>query len=236
MYRDTKTEYDTKHRCLHLHKNLWKTKIENFDVNKIFNFTFPTSRPLMWLVYKVPRKDSPNASRVDFIFKLVPGRSLRTEAYFFLITFHFTSNFELPQKHACPGVGGGQGLIVRLMCLQTLKNCCSAVLQKIIHLNIVKRFLVFGKQTYTSETAAIIFKTFRSITHQENTWTTRYKDSTQIYTGWTFTQIYTGWTCCPCKCVSWWVMDGKDLKTIAAASLVWYLCDTDLQWARSFQW
>ena len=48
---------------------------------------------------------------------------------------------------------------------------------------IIKRFLVFGKQTYTSEAAAIGFKTFRSITHQENTWTTRNKDSTQIYTG-----------------------------------------------------
>ena len=37
------------------------------------------------------------------------------------------------------------------------------------------------------EAAAIIFKTFRSITRQEYTWTTRNKDSTQIYTGWTFT-------------------------------------------------
>ena len=51
----------------------------------------------------------------------------------------------------------------------------------------LKRFLVFGKQTYTSEAAAIGFKIFRSITHQENTWTTRNKDSTQIYTGWTCT-------------------------------------------------
>ena len=49
---------------------------------------------------------------------------------------------------------------------------------------ILKRFLVFGKQTYTSsEAAAIVSKTFRSITHQENTWTTRNKDITQIYTG-----------------------------------------------------
>ena len=53
--------------------------------------------------------------------------------------------------------------------------------------NIVKRFLDFGEQTYTSEAAAIGFKIFRSITHQENTWTTRNKDSTQIYTGWTCT-------------------------------------------------
>ena len=51
----------------------------------------------------------------------------------------------------------------------------------------ITRFLVFGKQTYTSEAAAIGFKIFRSITHQENTWTTRNKDSTQIYTGWTCT-------------------------------------------------
>ena len=48
-------------------------------------------------------------------------------------------------------------------------------------LNEKNRFLVFGKQTYTSEAAAIGFKIFRSITHQENTWTTRNKDSTQIY-------------------------------------------------------
>ena len=42
---------------------------------------------------------------------------------------------------------------------------------------------------YTSDAAAIGFKIFRirSITHQENTWTTRNKDSTQIYTGWTCT-------------------------------------------------
>ena len=52
---------------------------------------------------------------------------------------------------------------------------------------VCKRFLVFGKQTYTSEAAAIVSKTFRSISHQENTWTTRNKDITQIYTGWTFT-------------------------------------------------
>ena len=46
----------------------------------------------------------------------------------------------------------------------------------------VNRFLVFGKQTYTREAAAIVFEIFRSITLQENTWTTRNKDSTQIYT------------------------------------------------------
>ena len=38
------------------------------------------------------------------------------------------------------------------------------------------RFLVFGKQTYTREAAAIVFKIFRSITLQENT------------------------CCCPCPC------------------------------------
>ena len=37
-------------------------------------------------------------------------------------------------------------------------------------------------QTYTREAAAIVFEIFRSITLQENTWTTRNKDSTQIYT------------------------------------------------------
>ena len=36
--------------------------------------------------------------------------------------------------------------------------------------------------TYTREAAAIVFEIFRSITLQENTWTTRNKDSTQIYT------------------------------------------------------
>ena len=46
----------------------------------------------------------------------------------------------------------------------------------------INRFLVFGKQTYTRETAAIVFEIFRSITLQENTWTTRNKDTTQIYT------------------------------------------------------
>ena len=46
----------------------------------------------------------------------------------------------------------------------------------------LNRFLVFGKQTYTRETAAIVFEIFRSITLQENTWTTRNKDTTQIYT------------------------------------------------------
>ena len=35
---------------------------------------------------------------------------------------------------------------------------------------------------YTREAAAIVFEIFRSITLQENTWTTRNKDSTQIYT------------------------------------------------------
>ena len=52
---------------------------------------------------------------------------------------------------------------------------------------IVNRFLVFGKQTYTREAAAIVFEIFRSITLQENTLTTRNKDNTQIYTWWTFT-------------------------------------------------
>ena len=51
----------------------------------------------------------------------------------------------------------------------------------------INRFLVFGKQPYTKEAAAIVFEIFRSITLQENTWTTRSKDSTQIYTWWTFT-------------------------------------------------
>ena len=47
--------------------------------------------------------------------------------------------------------------------------------------------VVFWINFYTSEAMAIVSKTFRSITHQENTWTTRNKDITQIYTGWTFT-------------------------------------------------
>ena len=47
---------------------------------------------------------------------------------------------------------------------------------------IKNRFLAFGKQTYTREAAAVVFEIVRSLTLQENTWTARNKDSTQIYT------------------------------------------------------
>ena len=45
-------------------------------------------------------------------------------------------------------------------------------------------FLAFSKQTFISETAAIVLKTFRSV---QNTWETINNDSTQIYSGQTFT-------------------------------------------------
>ena len=61
---------------------------------------------------------------------------------------------------------------------QSASNC----LQLLDNYMFTNRFLVFGKQTYTREAAAIVFEIFCSITLQENTWTTRNKDSTQIYT------------------------------------------------------
>ena len=62
---------------------------------------------------------------------------------------------------------------------------------------IVKRFLVFGKQTYTSEAAAIVSKTFRSITHQ-------------VMSLFFVVHVF-----------SWWVKERQVLETIAAASLVY---------------
>ena len=43
-------------------------------------------------------------------------------------------------------------------------------------------FIRPGNLLYTREAAAIVLEIFRSITLQENTWTTRNKESTQIFT------------------------------------------------------
>ena len=76
-------------------------------------------------------------------------------------------------------------LFILLFCLFFFSGKKSTVTFFLTKGNRVKNFnqvLVFGKQTYTKEAASTVFKIFCSITPQENTWTTRNKDSTKIYT------------------------------------------------------